>query len=390
MRKAKLIEIVTEHLVDNDLVDESVLRILTESRRRPEPRQERREEFDIPRNIRLVPTFHEENVDGYFLHFQKIALSAKWPRDAWPMLLQTALKGKAQEVYTSLSLADCTDYDRLKRAILHSYELVPEAYRQRFRSCQKEEDQTYVKFFRQKETHFNRWTSAKDATFDYEKLRQMILMEEFKSCLPSELKLFLDERRIDTTYEMAILADEYTLTHACEGNKPLKLSETRSNPRKTSSVTHSLGHSPDSKIYRPPDIRNRSPNNSIQPPTYQMTKTHRPVTCYYCRKVGHIAMNCPARENVNSMKRPLGKPQGFITTYQPRTENDGDKIREEFQPFVSDGLIYPITDHTNWRKVKILRDTGATQSLVLKQYAMRVTDGDRRIRHNSRNRGKVY
>ncbi len=42
--------------------------------------------------------------------------------------------GKAQEVCAVLSLEDSLNYDVVKTAILRAYELVPEAYRQRFRN----------------------------------------------------------------------------------------------------------------------------------------------------------------------------------------------------------------------------------------------------------------
>ena len=48
---------------------------------------------------------------------------------------------------------------------------------------------------------------------DYDKLRQLVLIEEFKWCVSDNLKTFLNKRQVDTAYEMATLVDEYTLTH---------------------------------------------------------------------------------------------------------------------------------------------------------------------------------
>ena len=45
----------------------------------------------------------------------------------WPVLLQSVLKGKAQETYSSLCEEESFDYERVKMAILKAYELVPEA-----------------------------------------------------------------------------------------------------------------------------------------------------------------------------------------------------------------------------------------------------------------------
>ena len=48
--------------------------------------------------------------------------------------------GKAREIYTQLSLEQSSNYDKVKELILKGYELVPEAYRQKFRDCRKEHD----------------------------------------------------------------------------------------------------------------------------------------------------------------------------------------------------------------------------------------------------------
>ena len=59
--------------------------------------------FDITKNIRLVPEFVEKDVEKYLSHFERVALTLKWPRDVWPLLLQSVLTGHAQEVYAALS-----------------------------------------------------------------------------------------------------------------------------------------------------------------------------------------------------------------------------------------------------------------------------------------------
>ena len=70
----------------------------------------------------------------------------KWPRDVWTMTLQSVFTGKAQEAYSSLSLEDALDYEKVKQAVLCIYSLVPEAYRQKFRNHQKLETLSYVEF----------------------------------------------------------------------------------------------------------------------------------------------------------------------------------------------------------------------------------------------------
>ena len=129
------------------------------------------------------------------------------------MLLQTVLTEKAQRAYATLPKENCANYDLVKTAILKSLELVPEAYRQRFRTQRKKENQSYVEFLREKENALDKWCDSKGIGGDTEKLRQLILAEEFLNCVPEEVRVHLSERKTDMSYEMAALADEYTLTH---------------------------------------------------------------------------------------------------------------------------------------------------------------------------------
>ena len=88
---------------------------------------------------------------------------------ALDLLLQSVVIGKAREIYTQLSLEQSSDYDKIKELVLKAYELVPEAYRQKFRDCRKEPNQTHVEFARTKEQLFDRWCSSKKVDSDYEK-----------------------------------------------------------------------------------------------------------------------------------------------------------------------------------------------------------------------------
>ena len=52
--------------------------------------------FDVSKHIRLVPPFQENEVDKYFIHFEKIATSLEWPQEVWTLLLQCVLGGRLE------------------------------------------------------------------------------------------------------------------------------------------------------------------------------------------------------------------------------------------------------------------------------------------------------
>ena len=209
--------------------------------------------FDVTKHIRLVPPLQEKEVDKYFLHFEKVAENLKWPKEHWTLLLQSVVIGKAREIYTHLSLEQSSDYDKVKELILKAYELVPEACRQKFRNCRKENDQTHVEFARTKEQLFDRWCSSKKIGSDYPKLRQLMLVEEFKRCINSDVKSFLDEKEVETLEKAARLADDYTLTH--------KVSfVSKANPRKPFYPTS--GHKP-SPSFQSGNSSQNAPNPNL-------------------------------------------------------------------------------------------------------------------------------
>lgn len=141
-----------------------------------------------------------------------MATTSKWPRTMWTLLFQSILVGRAREAYSALSLEKSANYDEVKTAILKAYELVPEAYRQRFRSCTKFAHDTYVEFAKQKENLFDRWCTSQKVE-SKEHLRPLILLEEFKNCLPEVVSVYLNEQKAVTLEQAAILADEFILTH---------------------------------------------------------------------------------------------------------------------------------------------------------------------------------
>lgn len=128
------------------------------------------DQFHVSRQIALVPAFRESELDSYFNAFERIAATLAWPKSVWSLLLQCKLTGIAQEVCASLSINESLDYDIVKSTVLRADELVPEANRQKFRACEKNTNQTYVEFARDK------WCAvSKMETFP--QLRELVLLE---------------------------------------------------------------------------------------------------------------------------------------------------------------------------------------------------------------------
>ena len=320
--------------------------------------------FDVTKHIRLVSPFQEKEVDKYFLHFEKVAENLKWPKEHWTLLLQSVVIGKACEIYTQLSLEQSSDYDKVKELILKAYELVPEAYRQKYRNCRKENDQRHVEFARTKEQLFDRWCSSKKIGSDYPKLRQLMLVEEFKRCINFDVKSFLDEKEVETLEKAARLADDYTLTH--------KVSfVSKANPRKL--------FYPPSGHKQSPSLQSGNSNQNAAKPKPGENKGHNPLSqpiCNYCKQSGHIVSDCPVLKRKWEKQEGL-KPTGLTSlkltpqscvkdqTHIQAKVPETDSVMEIYEPFLSDGFVSLNSDFAQSTLITILRDTGASQSLIL-------------------------
>lgn len=87
--------------------------------------------------IKLLPKFNDRDPDVFFSLFESLAEDRGWNDAERTLLLQSVLEGKAQEAFISLSSENRKNYMVVKVSVLKAYELVPEAYRRRFRGWGK-------------------------------------------------------------------------------------------------------------------------------------------------------------------------------------------------------------------------------------------------------------
>ena len=243
------------------------------------PPKDKASAFDPARNIRLVPPFQVKEVDKYFAHFEKVADSLNWPQESWVLLLQSVLVGKAQEIYGSLSVEQSSNYEHVKEAILKAYELVPEAYRQKFRNYLKYDSKTHVEFAREKKNLSNRCCHSKEVGQHFKKLKQMVLLEEFKDKIWPDIRSHLDEQKVEELEKAAIMADDYALTH--------KMSSKSGNPQQKR--YHGSGNR--ENISQNMDDRKRHGKSTKNVGLVSKVEPLKPISCGHCGKPGHIITN---------------------------------------------------------------------------------------------------
>ena len=231
------------------------------------------------------------------------------------------------------------------------------------------------------------------------------MIEEFKRCIHSDIRSFINEQKGETLDAAARLADDYSLTHkVCFEHKPnqsftskqrnssfspgnKRFSGLSRNPLKESfykptnpSFFKSTFNNSHTKTPTSKTVQQQTPSNTQQ---NTPVKPFNPVVCSYCKKPSQLLSDCwkiKRKESGQNKSKPISFVRSKFVNNVPDTfsdvrsmsdsskvcvESPSDPIMEIFEPFVHDGFVSLESDLNNATPVKILRDTGCSQSLLL-------------------------
>lgn len=333
-----------------------------------------RNESQLLKTASFIPKFSERDVEQFFSCFERTAQTFNWPQEKWTLFLQSALTGKAQRIFAALSEIDAKDYELVKQVVLEGYELVPEAYRQKFRSWKKSNSQSYIEFAKEKEIFFEKWCRSEQVK-SWENLSELILIEEFKNCVSPAIKVFLDERTPKSLSECAKLADQFELTHKTKTFKP-------PSPRKWPNERHQPQGSVSQTFEQPKGAKAASGNHQIK-------------ECDHCKKRGHLISECwklhgkrpnnsqahTSQANSNKgREQPIALAVDTSCDFGEELSEQADRqivevkealLKEGEEAFCSEGTIASSKNASDQKRIKIWRDSGAFQSLLLEENIIR-------------------
>jgi hypothetical protein len=118
---------------------------------------------------------------------------------------------KALDVFAKLSLQQSQDYASVKLAILKRFKVSAETTREQFRSIQKGKEDAFSEFAVKLTSLASTWLQdeATGRLHDSNKILDIILLEQFLSNVPNEIRTWLLDKNVTNIVEAADYADNY-------------------------------------------------------------------------------------------------------------------------------------------------------------------------------------
>ena len=322
-----------------------------------------------------LPSFIDEKdeLDSYLLRFERYAENASWEKDTWAIKLSALLTGRAMDVYTRMSDADASDYDKLKKALLTRYNYTEDGYRKRFREATPETEETPDQFVIRLKNYLAKWLELSGSSpQNFDALVDLIVKEQFINACSEDLAMYLLERGPKDLVELTTWAQKYLIAHKEQlGKSKATVQPRRVDQKKTTQSK------PDSSQGR-----------------------QRLLQCYRCRGFGHRQSECgtkisPGKDQKGSSTPVSQSSQKKTRAMVAQLDEDGEKVftcvevegtrsrsnskksgtegstnsdRAVYSAVCraqsNDGQTYVGVGKLNGRPVKVLRGTGCTGMIV--------------------------
>ena len=314
----------------------------------------------------LLPHFSAEDPDDFFCSFEGIALEMGWPDSKWPLLVQSSLSGKGLSVALAMGDEARRDYSRLKEEVLKAYQITPEYYRVKFRSARKRPNQKYAELSHTLAKTLDKYYRALNIK-TMEEMREAHLLEQFLLSVDPKVKVYLSERQVKNISDATKLAEDYELI-ARPGVGVDQTKGSRPEVANRQSYTGAL-----KKCYH----CGKAGHNTKEC-RWLIGGPKARAKCYECGKDGHYAFECHKRkEKGQTAESWRGKAKVMCAVVAESVRNrqeangsmrDGRHSVEmedeaKWRPYSTKGLIMA-TDGSHQTDVAILRDTGATHTII--------------------------
>ncbi|KAL2102153.1 hypothetical protein ACEWY4_001321 [Coilia grayii] len=226
------------------------------------------------------------------------------------------------------------DYDHVKEAILHKYEINEETYRRRFREPDIRPGETPRELYTRLKDLFHKW--IRPAIKSVEDICETLIMEQFLRTLAPDIRVWVKEHHPQTGQRAAELVEDFVSARQRHTNFCLDYSSRPAARGRPEGFGQGGGQQPSE--------RPRDRSVPFKPKYPAEHRTGGPVVCHYCNKEGHIKRYCPVR-----------KPKEASYSCLPRPEGEAMGIL---------GRLHTMQVMVNGKETMAVLDTGSNQTLV--------------------------
>ena len=158
------------------------------------------------REVKIPKLMEQDDIVSYLTMFERQMAAFEIKREKWAYKLASCLSGKAQKAYAALPVDEAGDYNQLKEAILRRYDITTESYRRRFRTGKRGKEESNKELVTRLHDFAVKWLMEKKTR---EEVVDHIILEQFLKTLPDDVRVFVQERKPESSEDAAKLADDY-------------------------------------------------------------------------------------------------------------------------------------------------------------------------------------
>ncbi|XP_065430303.1 cyclin-dependent kinase 12-like isoform X3 [Chrysemys picta bellii] len=239
----------------------------------------------------MAPYKEGEDMDDFLEAFETACeLHRVDPADRL-RVLTPLLDPKSVALYRQLGEAEKGDYELFKKALLREFGLTPEMYRERFRGQDKTPEISYLQLAVRMERYASKWAGGAQTKEDLIKL--LVLEQLYERC-PSDLRLWLVDRKPENPRHAGQLADEFVKSRSGGGREEPQRNRPAAMQRESHPGTSQRGNMGNPLPRGMPSVRDNRPARGDP----------QDMSCYYCGRRGHVRAQCPKLKDRLSRPNP--------------------------------------------------------------------------------------
>ncbi|MEE6520885.1 hypothetical protein FKM82_018837 [Ascaphus truei] len=148
------------------------------------------------------------DLDTFLRGFEKTCRQHQLPRARWAAYLTPTLNERALNVVAYLPEHLDQDYEAIKAALLHRFNVTPETHRQKFRALQHEGPGGFSELVGRLTSLCKQWVGGLEVE-SFEGLLDLVVHEQFLTLCPPEVRKWVKDRDPKSAIEAGKLADSY-------------------------------------------------------------------------------------------------------------------------------------------------------------------------------------